>query len=383
MAEIENVNGQIKAHNLQMEQVAGGALGNNAAPEWRNTETGKKIPVAHAKDGKFGHELNNAFNQAELSTNLPKAGMSEFMRGVAGMRITETVRASLQIGTDTAGGFTLPSYLQLQMLQAMVPASALLTAGAGVAKLEEGAKNYRIAAIDTVPSAAWRAESGTLATSEPTFRAVDITPRSLSFQFKVSRELLADSDNLDQALTTAIAQAFAKEIDRAGLRGSGTAPEIRGILNTSNIQAVTNGTNGASLATTAYANFIAAAQAILTVDGPMPSAAIMSPRSLTVLAGLLDTTNQPRRQPPILDNTKFIATSQIPNNLTVGSSTDCSEIYLGDFTKVIFMMREGISIQVLRELHAGTGEIGFACHTRLDVAVTYPKILALVTGVRP
>jgi HK97 family phage major capsid protein len=269
------------------------------------------------------------------------------------------------------------------MLQAMVPASALLTAGAGVAKLEEGAKNYRIAAIDTVPSAAWRAESGTLATSEPTFRAVDITPRSLSFQFKVSRELLADSDNLDQALTTAIAQAFAKEIDRAGLRGSGTAPEIRGILNTSNIQAVTNGTNGASLATTAYANFISGIQSILTVDGPMPSAAIMSPRSLTVLAGLLDTTNQPRRQPPILDNTKFIATSQIPNNLTVGTSNDCSEIYLGDFSRVIFMMREGISIQVLRELHAGTGEIGFACHTRLDVAVTYPKILALVTGVRP
>jgi hypothetical protein len=27
MAEIENVNGQIKAHNLQMEQVAGGVLG--------------------------------------------------------------------------------------------------------------------------------------------------------------------------------------------------------------------------------------------------------------------------------------------------------------------------------------------------------------------
>jgi HK97 family phage major capsid protein len=109
----------------------------------------------------------------------------------------------------------------------------------------------------------------------------------------------------------------------------------------------------------------------------------MSPRSLTVLAGLLDTTNQPRRQPPILDNTKFTATSQIPNNLTVGTSSDCTEIYLGDFSKVIFMMREGISIQVLRELHAGTGEIGFACHARLDVAVTYPKILALITGVRP
>lgn len=83
------------------------------------------------------------------------------------------------------------------------------------------------------------------------------------------------------------------------------------------------------------------------------------------------------------DNTKFIATSQIPNNLTVGTSNDCSEIYLSDFSSLIYFMREGVSIQVLRELHAGTGEIGFTCHTRLDVAATYPKVLAVVTGVKP
>src|SRR6185312_521606 len=173
------------------EQIANGTMDGGGAPEWHNIDTGRKIPVAYAKNGKFGPELNNAFPNREFNSNLPKAGMGEFLRGVGGMKITDTVRNSLQIGTDSSGGFTLPSYLQLQLLQAMVPASALLTAGAGVAKLEEGAKNYRIAAIDTVPTAAWRLESGILATSEPTFRAVDITPQSLSFQFKVSRELLA------------------------------------------------------------------------------------------------------------------------------------------------------------------------------------------------
>jgi HK97 family phage major capsid protein len=144
-------------------------------------------------------------------------------------------------------------------------------------------------------------------------------------------------------------------MDRAGLRGTGTAPEIRGILNTTGIQAVTNGTNGASLATTAYTNFISGVQALLAADAPMPTGAIMSPRSLTVLGGLLDTTNQPRRQHAILDNTRFIATSQIPNNLTVGSSSDCTEIYLGDFSKVIFFMREGVSVQLLKETFAEAG----------------------------
>jgi hypothetical protein len=51
----------------------------------------------------------------------------------------------------------------------------------------------------------------------------------------------------------------------------------------------------------------------------------------------------------------LIATSQIPNDLTVGASTDCSEIYLGDFSSVIYFMREGVSVQLLKELYAGTG----------------------------
>jgi HK97 family phage major capsid protein len=265
----------------------------------------------------------------------------------------------------------------------MAPVSSLMTAGAGVARLEQGAKNFRIAAVSTISTAAWRLEAGSLAVSDPVFRAVDITRRSLSFIFKVSRELLMDSSNLDQALFNAIAQAFAKEMDRAGLRGTGTSPEIRDILNTTGIQAVTNGTNGASLATTAYTNFISAVNSLLAADAPMPTGAIMSPRSLTVLGGLLDTTNQPRRQPAILDGTKFIATSQIPNNLTVGSSSDCTELYIGDFSKVIFFMREGVSVQLLKETFAETGEIGFACHTRVDVGITYPAALAVVTGVKP
>jgi HK97 family phage major capsid protein len=137
------------------------------------------------------------------------------------------------------------------------------------------------------------------------------------------------------------------------------------------------------LATTRYANLFSGVQSILQADAPMPLAAIMSPRSLVVLGGAIDTTNQPIRVPPMLEGVKLIATSQIPNALTVGTSTDCSEIYLGDFTSTFFAIREGVSIQVLTELYAGTGEIGFACHLRGDFVSRYPGALAVVTGVRP
>ena len=86
--------------------------------------------------------------------------------------------------------------------------------------------------------------------------------------------------------------------------------------------------------------------------------------------------------PDALKDLKLIATSQIPNNLTVGSSSDCSEIYIGDFSKMYFAMRENVSIQLLNELYAGTGEIGFACHMRADLVVQYPAAFSVVTGVK-
>ena len=347
---------------------------------WVNAETGVRIPVAYASRGSLAAQLSAAgFGKATGE----KISLAEFVRGVGGMKTSPAVHNALSVGTDASGGYAVPAEVQLGIIDALAPMSSLLGAGTGVAILESGAKQYRLAAMDTIPTAAWRAEAGALATSDPALRTVDLIPQSLAFQFKVSRELLQDAPNIEPALRTVIAQAFAKELDRAGLRGTGATPEIRGIKNIAGIQAVTNGANGASLATTAYQNLVDAAKAIRAANGPMPTAAIMSTRSLFVLAGLLDTTDQPRRRPPLLEPWKFIDTSQIPENLTVGTSNDCSEMYVADFSTTGFFFREQMSIQRLSELYAGTGEIGFACHVRADFGAMYPAALALVTGVRP
>jgi HK97 family phage major capsid protein len=306
--------------------------------------------------------------------------IADYLRGVANLKTTPGVHNALSSGTDTSGGYAVPGLLMPSILSAMVPVSALLSAGAGIIPLGEGAKTFTTAAINAIPTAAWRAEAGALATSDPTFRAVVATPRSLSFMFKVSRELLADAAGLTVALNQAIAQAFAKELDRAGLRGTGTAPEPTGVLNTAGIQAVSNGNNGTALAS--YANLFSAYSSILQADGPAPTAAIMSPRSLVKLGGLIDSTGQPVLMPGMLQPLKMVATSQIPNNLTVGTSSDCSEIYVGDFSQMYFAMRENVSIQLLQEAYASTGEIGFACHVRADVVVNYPAAFAVVTGVK-
>lgn len=310
-----------------------------------------------------------------------KISLTDFVRGVAAMKTTEAAINALSRGTNTAGGYAVPSVTMPTILSAMAPASSLLQAGAGLVPMEEGAKSVTTAAVDTLPVAAWRLESGAVQLSEPAFRPVVATPQSLAFYFKISRELLADAPNIESALRLAIGQAFAKELDRAGLRGTGVAPEPLGLANTPGVNVVSNGANGASLA--GYSGILSGLGAILEADGPMPNAVIVAPRTMIKWGGLLDTTGQPIRKPELVEPLPIIATSQVPTNLTTGSSNDTTEIYLGNFANMYFLLRENVSIQLLREAFAATGELGFMCHVRADVVVPYPQAFAVVKGVRP
>lgn len=347
----------------------------------------RRLNGPEVRNGKDWNELFDRNEDADLRSARDSGELSlgSFFRAVAGMRSPnpELMQRVLAVGTDSAGGFMVPSVLMPTVLDALAPASSLIQAGASIIPLDVGAKDANWAAVETLPTAAWRSENASIAESDPVFRQVKATPRSLAFYFRVSRELLMDVQNLEGQLAAVIGRAFAAALDAAGLRGSGTAPTPRGVLHTVGVQPVGNGANGASLATVRWANLMAATQSILAVNGPMPTAAIMSARSFAGFGNLVDTTNQPLRRPQPLEPLEFIATSAIPNNLTVGTSTDCTEVYVGNFRSVGFVMRERPSIQLLSERFAEVGQVAFLAHVRADVIVTYPTTLAIVTGLRP
>lgn len=374
LSQAERLSGKIEALGDEAQQAgdehARRALANGG---WKNSNGEPMKVLRNAAD------IRSHYAAKQTPDEQPIA-LDDFLRGVAGMSTSKEVKAALSVGTDSAGGYAVPGTVMPGILEALVPASSVLSAGAGIVPLDTGAKTFTTAAVDTIPKAAWRLESGNVANSDPTFRGVIAAPKSLAFLFKVSRELLADAPNLSEALNIAIAQAFAVELDRTALLGSGVAPEPKGLANTAGIINIGNGENGAALA--GYGNFFAGIQGILQANAPHPTAAIMSPRSLVKLGSLTDQTGQPLRKPEMVEKLNLLSTTAIPDDLDVGTSEDCSEIYLGDFTKLNFMMREQVSIQVAKELYAGTGEIGFICHVRADIAVLYPKAFARITGVK-
>lgn len=372
-------NGELEAVRKALDEQATRAAaremnGDGADPNGADLD-GSGVKVLRTSADFRAHYASKGGNREDSPT------LHEFMRGVAGLKTTEKVMASLAVGTDSAGGYAVPELVMPGILSALVPASATLQAGAGLVPLNQGAKSVTTAAIENLPTATWRNELGNVAESEPTFRAVVAAPKSLACIVRISRELLADGADVDRALRMAIGQAFGKELDRVGLMGSGSAPEPRGLRNTSGIATVSMGTNGGALAN--YRPLLAAYGAIIAANATAPTAAIMAGRSLLDFEGLEDTTDQPLRRPKLLEQMSFLPTSQIPVDLDVGTSGDTSEIYVGNFSGLYYLMRESLSISLLREAYAKTGEIGFLCHMRADVVINYPQQFAVISGVRP
>lgn len=376
--------------SLDMDEAAelafSGRASNHGGDSTLRDQEGKKIGVllsnADLRDpAKIAAQLGKE-RRAFDHDGGEEGDLAAFFRGISGGRTTEAIRATLSEGTDSAGGHAVPSWLLPGILSALVPSSSMLSAGANIGVLQQPGDSFKIAAVDTVPTAAWRAENGDLDISDPTFRAVNIVPRSLAFILKVSRELLMDAPGMEQALRIAIAQAFAKEIDRAGLIGTGTAPEIRGILGTAGVNTYSMATNGAALAS--YSPIIRASRLIADDNAPAPNAIITSTREAETIALFADTTGQPLRRPPSLESMKFLSTSQIPITEDHGTADNvASTMFLGNFAMATFYMREQLSIQKLDQLFAGAGQVGFACHARVDLALAYPAAFCTIRGVIP
>jgi HK97 family phage major capsid protein len=236
-----------------------------------------------------------------------------------------------------------------------------------------------IARLDTDPVAGWRSENAAVTASDPVFSQVLFTARSLTALVKCSREVIEDSVNLTEALTQALSGAFAVELDRAVLFGSGSAPEPRGIFNTSGILSVSMGTNGAAV--TNYEPLLDALKLMQDNNNADPTAAIMAPRTARALAGLKDTTNQPLRLPPAIENLPRLVTSAVPVNQTQGTSNAASTIILGDYSQCMIGVRTKFNIEVLRERFADNLQVAFLAYLRADVQLLHPESFVAIKGV--
>ncbi len=302
-----------------------------------------------------------------------------YIRGLATGRWdgAEEERA-LSEGTLTAGGHLVPTPLSARVIDLARNATRVFQAGAITVPMTSGTLKLARLTVENTPS--WHAENAAITPADLTFDAVTFTARTLVRTILLSVELFEDADpSSEEVIARSFAAQLALELDRVALRGTGTAPEPRGVLNTSGITTTTHGANGAAI--TNY-DFWLDAKGAVAGNNFEPNAHIQAPRSTTSLSKLKEATTNAYMAPPAA-MLPMLQTKQVPITLTVGTSTDCSELYTAQWDQLMVGIRTDFNIKFLQERYfADNLQYAFVAYLRADIQVAQPLAFAVDTGVR-
>ncbi|WP_092201867.1 phage major capsid protein [Blastococcus tunisiensis] len=280
-------------------------------------------------------------------------------------------------GTGSAGGFLVPTPLAAGVIDLAVNNMRTRQAGARIVPMSTA--TLKMASLEGRPTPAWRAEAASIGDSSATFGQVSFTARSLAVVVKASVEALEDAPALGAEVQAALGDAFAIELDRVGIYGTGVAPQPKGLkLWLPAGSQTTLGTTDGADAT--YDDVIAAVAAVRG-RGYDPKAALLSTRTDAAIRTERDLNNQFVAAPAYLSDVRFLASAGMPTDLTVGASTDTADIVVGDFSYVAYGIRSAFSVRALTERYADEGMVGFLATLRADVQLLRGDAFQLVSGV--
>lgn len=301
----------------------------------------------------------------------------KYLRGIVtgNWRGADQERA-LAEGTQSAGGYLVPTPLASFVIDIARNATRVIQAGATTVPMQS--QTLRVPRLINEGTPAWRNENAQITEQDLQFDSVLFTAKSLDRLVTISRELFEDSNpDASGVIANSFGRQIAVALDYAALRGTGVAPVPLGVLNTPNVITITNGANGSTI--TNY-DFLLDAVNAVRANNFEPNAHIVAPRTVNSLRKLKDSQNR-YLQPPA-DSLPLLATNQIPVNLTVGTSSDATEVYTGQWDQLAIGIRTEFVLEFLRERFADYGQYGFIGHLRADVQLLQPGAFAVDLGIR-
>lgn len=152
-----------------------------------------------------------------------------------------------------------------------------------------------------------------------------------------------------------------------------------GVLNTPGVTTTSHGANGSAISAMSY-DFLLQAVNTVRAANFEPNAHIVNPRTVTSLRTLKD--SQQRYLQPPADSLPLLATNQVPINLTVGTSSDASEVYTGQWDQLGVGIRTEFVLEFLRERYADYGQYAFIGHLRADIQLLQPAAFTVDVGIR-
>lgn len=298
--------------------------------------------------------------------------------------------AALSGGTGPSGGFLVPPDHKSTYYDRLRAQSVFLDAGPQV--LDTTSNVVRVPKIGTSGSAAFVAENAPITPTDPTFEQVELEPKKLAALVLASNESLGDSN---PALREVVARDLEREmgltLDRSFLFGDpavvGQEAGILGVTNAAGINKTPLATNGR---TPTLDDVATALEEQESANARGRKALFMHPRTWGTFRRLKDNDLRYQLQPvPSLEAQRQLfgvpvfLSSQIPIDLTVGTSTDTSWIALVDMEAVVVARREELRVEFDASYKFGSDQTAIRTISRWDVGVIHNAGVRVLTGVRP
>lgn len=227
-------------------------------------------------------------------------------------------------------------------------------------------------------------EGGEAGKKNPTLAQRTATPHTLAAYTEITRKLMLQTSDAAQAFVVGILQnAMARAVERAGIKGTGSNGQPRGVENTSGVQTVDGITPGA----VSKADLVSFWSKMETENANTDSAAwIMSPTAKGLLARTLD-----------INLVKNVAGTENVGGVTAArylyakgmvedypafSSNLCdpTKIYFGDWSQLALCAWRGTEILVDKYSHSISGATRVVAFNDCDFIVRQPKAFVVGTA---
>jgi len=233
----------------------------------------------------------------------------------------------------------------------------------------------------TAPVASYVAEGSGPSASDPTVTPYTAQTHTATALVKVSRQLLASGNSVDEFIERSIANQVGLQMENAFFANANVTNAPTALSQVSGVTDIISDANGRTL--TNYDELIDLKKSLRNANANGKVNFYMSPNIMGGYAKLKDGNDQPLVPSTFVfdELNEGYITSQIPNDLTKGSGTDLSTIFAFTPEAVRIAIKQNVVLR-LDERYADELSCGFLAYVFHDVIVTRPSAVAMARGVK-
>lgn len=233
----------------------------------------------------------------------------------------------------------------------------------------------------TAPVASYVAEGGAISASDPTVTPYTAQTHTATALVKVSRQLLASGNNVDEYIERSIANQVGLQMENAFFANANISNAPTALSQVSGVTDIISDANGRTL--TNYDELVDLKKTLRNANANGKVNFYMSPNVMGGYAKLKDANDQPLVPASFIFeeyNDAFV-TSQIPNDLTKGTGTDLSTIFAFSPDAVRIAIKQNVVLR-LDERYADELAVGMLAYVFHDIIVVRPSAVAMARGIK-